>query len=80
MSRKRSTIDRDVVVTKANAMIEHLAASGTHVDQVKREAIISVVSSILIEGNSYHGYRCLNDPVILPDGERVWDDTRIALY
>jgi hypothetical protein len=71
---KRKTIDRDVVVAVANRMIEHLAKSGTHVDQVKREAIIAVSQQILLDGNSYHGFSYLAGP------KPPYDNTRIALY
>lgn len=79
----RKTVDRETVTAVANRMIAHLAASGTREDQVKREAIFEVATAILQEGNSYAGFRYLNDPVkVTRDGwdSLAYDNSRIALY
>jgi len=80
----RKTVDRQTIVQAANRMISHLAESGTKADADKREAIIAVVNSILMDGKSYAGYRYLNDPhyVDQPNGWRtqVYDETRIGFY
>jgi hypothetical protein len=75
---KRKTVDRATIVEVANRMIAHLADSGTHTDLVKRNAIIAVTQSILLEGESYAGFSYLNPPLERPDG-LVYDDSRIAL-
>ena len=81
----RATVRREAIVEQANRMIEHLAASGTREDQVKREAIIAVTSELLLKNGAYAGYRYLNPKTLLPpdnDGWRreVWDETRVAFY
>jgi len=58
----RKTVDRDVIVEVANRMLSHLAESATKSDLDKRNAIREVVNSILLEGNSYAGFRYLNPP------------------
>lgn len=79
MARKRLTVDRSTVVTTANRMIAHLSESGTKSDSDKREAIIAVTSQILLDANAYCGFRSLNPPQVV-NGEKVWDNTRIAFY
>jgi len=79
----RKTIDRDVIVTVANRMIEHLSESGTKADADKREAIIAVTDSILMEGGGYAGYRYLNLPREIENKgwtRKVYDETRVAFY
>jgi len=72
-------MDRSVVVETANEMIAFLSTSGTQVDQVKREAIVAVTTSILHNSGEYKGFSYLNqgEQLTKPLNERVWDNTRI---
>lgn len=81
MPRTRQTVDRNLIVERANAMLAHLAESGTREDAIRREAIAAIVDSILLGGNSYKGFRYL-DRYTAPDGKLkpVTDNTRIAYY
>ena len=72
----RKTINQRQVVETANRMIVHLAASGTHADQLKREAIIAVTSQVLLDGNAYAGFRYMNQPVWTQNG-LTYDETRV---
>lgn len=79
MARTNQTVRRAVIVERANAMLAHLAESGTHDDQIRREAIIAATESILLAGNSYKGFSYLNPPVVV-NGEKEYDRTRVAYY
>jgi hypothetical protein len=77
-----TALDRDLVVAHANRMILHLSESATHVDQVKREAIIALTSVILDAAGCYKGFRYIgqNEQLLRPVQERVWDNTRVQFY
>lgn len=79
MARTNATVRRDLIVERANAMLAHLAESGTHDDQIRREAIMQTVETILLAGNAYKGFRYLNPPIVI-DGEKEYDRTRVAYY
>jgi hypothetical protein len=88
----RKTVDRSTIVEIANRQIAHLSKSGTKSDADKRAAIVAAVSAILIEADSYRGFRYLVQPpqgaeslrylegtYYLPSGEVwTWDYSRIA--
>ena len=94
MSARRKTLDRDIIVAKANLMLNHLSAkTDDEADEVlrknKREAIIAATSSILLAGNSYAGFRYLNPPDIpyetTDSSGKIWtgfkyDESRVNFY
>jgi hypothetical protein len=85
--RKRNTIDREIIVSTANEQIAFLSNVGDERAQIQREAIIQFVQTILmnpstdaVEKNAtaYRGFSYLEKPIVAPNGEKVYDDTRIA--
>jgi hypothetical protein len=79
----RKTVNRETIVQRANAMLSHLAESGTHDDAIRREAIAAIVSSILLAGapnDAYKGFRYMNPPAVADDGTKTYDETRITFY